>query len=71
MVIGVGKIITYDNGRDWRISDALPIVGVEWPELMRPIFQRLHMFCADPAEWCPPEVIDMYRRRRQFKPPQS
>ncbi len=43
--------------------------GEEWKPLMRPIFQRLFMFCADPATWCPQEVIDMYRKKRQFKPP--
>jgi hypothetical protein len=71
MVIGVGRIVTYDEGRDWRVSDALPIVGTEWPPLMRPIFERLFLHAADPAEWCPKEVIDMYRFRRQYKPPPS
>lgn len=71
MVCAVGKIVTYDNGRDWRVSDALPLIGEDWPPLMRPIFQRLFMFAADPATWCPKEVIDMYRSRSQYKPPQS
>ncbi len=67
--MAVGKIITYDNGRDWRVSDALPLSGEEWRPLMSPIFRRLFEFAGDPAEWCPKEVIDMYRYRRQYRPP--
>ena len=66
IVCVVGKIITYDNGRDWRVSDALPLEG-EWHEIMEPLFRRLFMFAGDPAEWCPKEVIDMYRNRRSWK----
>jgi hypothetical protein len=69
MVCVVGKIVTYDNGRDWRITDALPlnVGGAPWGEMMEPIFRRLFMFAGDPAEWCPKEVIDMYRKRRGWK----
>ena len=71
LVCAVGKVITYDNGRDWRVSDALPLVGEDWSPMMKPIYERLFLFAADPAEWCPKEVINMYRYRRQFKPPTS
>lgn len=67
LVCVVGKIVTYDNGRDWRVSDALPLQGESWQEIMKPVFQRLFMFAGDPAEWCPKEVIDMYRNRRSWK----
>lgn len=67
MVCIVGKIITYDNGRDWRVSDALPLLNESWYEIMKPIYQRLFLFAGDPAEWCPKEVIDMYRNRRSWK----
>lgn len=69
-VCAVGKLVTYDNGRDWRITDALPMPH-EWKEIMRPVYRRLFEFCADPAEWCPKAVIDMYRFRRGFIPPSS
>lgn len=75
VVCVAGKIITYDNGRDWRVSDALHLSGDSWYGIMEPIFRRLFMYAGDPAEWCPKEVIDMYRKRRgwrksaPFKPP--
>lgn len=59
----VGKIVTYDDGRDWRVSDAL-ILTESWKTVMEPVFERLWMFCLDPAEYCPKDVIDMYRFRR-------
>lgn len=58
----VGKIVTYDDGRDFRVSDAIPLTE-SWKEVMDPIFERLWLFAADPAEWVPQEVIDMYRKR--------
>ncbi len=67
IVMGVGKIRTFDNGRDWEVSDALPLAGDTWYGIMEPVFRQLFMFAADPAEWCPKEVIDMYRRRRGWK----
>jgi hypothetical protein len=67
IVCAVGKIVTYDNGRDWRVSDALPLAGDSWHEIMEPVFRRLFMFAGDPAEWCPKEVIDMYRKRRGWQ----
>lgn len=70
MVCGVGKIITYDDGATWRVSDALPMrEDEEWRHIMSPIFQRLFMFCRDPAEWCPPEVMQMYIKKRGWKGP--
>jgi hypothetical protein len=66
-VMGVAKLKTFDNGRSFQLSDALPLSGESWSELMEPIFQRLFMFAGDPAEWCPKEVIDMYRRKRGWK----
>lgn len=68
IVAACGKIVTYDNGRDWKISDALPLTGDTWFEIMKPIYQRLFLFAGDPAEWCPKEVIDMYRFKRGWKP---
>lgn len=64
LVMGVGKLKTWDSGRDWRIEDALPLQNTDWGSMMKPIYERLFMFAADPAEWCPKEVIDMYRFRR-------
>ena len=67
--MGVGKIITYDAGRDWRVSDALPLGGDDWKPIMKPIYRRLFEYTSDPADWAPKEIIDMYRYRRQYKPP--
>lgn len=64
MVNAIGKIITYDQGRDWRVSDALPIPA-NWAELMKPVFEYFEQHVADPAEWVPPEVLEMYRGGRR------
>jgi hypothetical protein len=60
MVIGIGKIVTYEQGRDWRVSDALPI-PTEWLKLMRPVFRYFDKHVADVREWVPPEILEMYR----------
>lgn len=64
MVNVVGRVITYDGGRDWRISDALPIPG-SWKGILGPMFDYLAHFVADPAGWCSPEVLKMYREGRR------
>lgn len=70
IVCGVGKIITYDNGESFRISDALPLRDdEEWRHIMAPIFQRLFMFARDPAEWAPKQVMQMYMKKRGWKGP--
>lgn len=68
VVCVVGKVKTFDNGMDFRITDALPLIeGDPWHFIMAPIFQRLFMYARDPAEWVPKEVIDMYRNKRGWK----
>src|SRR5689334_18266168 len=62
----LGKLVTYDEGRDCRVSDALPLTE-SWKEVMEPVFRQLWMYCADPAEWVPREVLDMYRNRSPLK----
>lgn len=69
LVCAVGKIVTYENGRDWRVSDALPLFGEEWKPMMAPIYERLFSFAADPADWVPQETLQMYRRGPRYKPP--
>ena len=67
-VMAVGKIVTYDNGKDHRVSDALILnPAFSWKNIMNVIYQRLFKFSKDPAKWVPKEVIDMYRFKRGWK----
>lgn len=59
-VVAVGKIITYDQGKIWRVSDAIPIAS-EWKKFIGPLYRYLEKHAADPFEWIPPEVALMYR----------
>ena len=53
----IGKLVTYDEGRVFRVSDALPFKGPFW-KVVDPIYQYLFHFTRDPREWCPPEIIE-------------
>ena len=66
--IVVGKLVTYDNGEVWRLSDALMIrADANWRDVMEPVFRRLNEYIVDPAEYVPKEVIDMYRYRKPMR----
>lgn len=69
VIMGVGKLKTYDNGRSFVLSDVLYLTGDSWNSMMQPIFKRLFMFAADPAEieGMPKEVIMMYRGKRGWE----
>ena len=67
-VMVAGKIVTYDNGKDHRVSDALLLnAAFSWKRIMVPVYQQLFRFSKDPANWVPKEVIDMYRFKRGWK----
>lgn len=60
MVCAAGKITTYDGGREWRVTGAVPIP--DGKRATAPIFECLDDICADPREWCP-DFLDMFKPR--------
>lgn len=63
MVSAIGRIVTYDGGRDWRVSDALPLTAT-WESITGPLFDYLAEYAADPSGWCTPETIDRWAVKR-------
>lgn len=58
----IGRLITMDEGKMLRISDAVPFEGRYW-KIIDPVYAYLFHFLDDPREWCTPEIIDKQRWR--------
>ena len=67
VICGVGKIVTYNEGRDWRVSDAVPLQKKYWT-IVNPIYNHLWRYLEDPREWCGDEYLDRHRWKEYTSP---
>lgn len=58
----IGRLITEDEGKRFKISDAIPFQGKYW-KVIEPLYAYLFHFTDDPRTWCPPEIVDKQRWR--------
>jgi hypothetical protein len=55
-----GRLITLNEGKIMRISDAVPFPGAFW-SIVEPLYAYLWHFLEDPREWCSAEIVDRQR----------
>ena len=53
----IGRFSTYNEGKMFRVVDALPFDG-NFQEISRPIVKYLIQFCDDPRDWLEKEALD-------------
>ena len=56
----VGRLLTHDEGKYMRISDAVPFEGKYW-KVIEPLYAYLWHFLEDPRDWCDPAIVDKQR----------
>lgn len=71
MVCAVGKLVSYDEGREYRVMNAVPFTQSFW-SVVGPIYRHLWQYLEDPGEWVSPEDLKnlrlRYRTPSQFSP---
>jgi len=53
----MGRFQTYNAGSQFRVVDALPLVG-EYRKTMRPVLEYLYANAEDPRDWLESEALD-------------